>query len=155
MKHQRALRQIEKQKTKVKKIRTTKKRKTLPKLRKSAQFYVNKFIRDRDSVCISCGRSVEHAGHYISRGASGYLRFHPDNLAGQCAKCNTYLSGNIVNYRYGLLDKIGKKRVEWLEENRHKTHKYTREQLQAIRDACKSGNYTREIWEKIMKELPK
>lgn len=85
-----------------------------------AQKAVNAYIRerDKDEPCISCGRfhgGKWNAGHYISRGASPALRFHPDNIHKQCEPCNTSKSGNQIEYRKRLLDKIGQKAVDWLE----------------------------------------
>lgn len=86
-----------------------------------AQRAVNALIRerDKDEPCISCGRYHEgkwNAGHYISRGRSPALRYHPDNIHKQCEPCNTSLSGNLVEYRKGLIEKIGIDRVGWLEQ---------------------------------------
>ncbi len=55
------------------------------------------------------------AGHYRSRGASPELAFVELNCHKQCKQCNNQLSGNIVEYRKGLLLKIGIERLEWLE----------------------------------------
>ena len=85
-----------------------------------AQKAVNAYIRerDKDDPCISCGRfhgGKWNAGHYISRGASPALRFHPDNIHKQCEPCNTSKSGNQIEYRKRLIEKIGQKAVDWLE----------------------------------------
>lgn len=87
---------------------------------KRAQQAFNAYIRerDKDQPCISCGQHHDgqyHAGHYQSTGAHSSLRWHPMNNHKQCAPCNNHLSGNIVNYRPRLIDKIGLKAVEWLE----------------------------------------
>ena len=103
---------------------------------KDAQIVVNKFVRKRDDgkPCISCGRHHEgqhHAGHYLSVGAHPALRFEMENIHLQCQPCNVHLSGNILNYRKGLIDKIGISRVEWLEGS-HAPKKYTIQDLQEI-----------------------
>jgi len=91
---------------------------------KKAQAAVNSYVRLRDEgkPCISCGSYPEHkaggtidAGHYRSRGAAGHLRFNLFNIHAQCVKCNRYNSGNAVDYRIRLIDKIGADRVERLE----------------------------------------
>ena len=87
---------------------------------KEAQAAFNAYIRYRDKgqPCISCQRlhtGQIHAGHYLSVGAQPALRFNEDNCHGQCAPCNTYLSGNLARYRSGLIVKIGIDRVEALE----------------------------------------
>lgn len=87
-------------------------------LKKKAQVVFNKFIRlrDKDLPCISCGSwSTPQAGHYMSAGHHSALRFNEDNTSRQCIKCNNFLSGNLINYRKGLVKKIGLERVEFLE----------------------------------------
>lgn len=106
-----------------------------------AQAACNAFIRERDKneTCISCNRwhnGQWHAGHYRTVGAAGHLRFNEDNIHKQCAPCNNNLSGNIVSYRLMLLQKIGKARVEALENN-NETHKWTREELIEIKNHYK------------------
>lgn len=89
---------------------------------KDAQKVFNRFIRLRDhqEPCISCGRyhgGQYHAGHYKSVGAYPELRFEELNCHKQCSACNdgNKLSGNIHEYRKGLIRKIGIEQVEWLE----------------------------------------
>jgi hypothetical protein len=104
---------------------------------REAQATFNEWVRlrDADRPCISCGRHHEgqyHAGHYRSVGANPELRFEPLNVWKQCAPCNTYLSGNLVNYRISLLQGIGAEKVEWLE-GPHEPRKYTVEEIKTIK----------------------
>lgn len=104
---------------------------------KETQQAVNEFIRLRDAnePCISCGRDhagAYHAGHYRSTKAAPELRFEPRNIHKQCAPCNTHLSGNLVEYRIRLIQKIGKDAVDWLE-GPHEPKRYTIPELQAIK----------------------
>jgi hypothetical protein len=92
--------------------------KSLPQLIKIAQNWHNKVVRKRDENerCISCGNSkVTDAGHYIAVGACSGLRFDLDNTHGQCGSCNRFKGGNQINYRFGLQDRIGRKRLNKLE----------------------------------------
>lgn len=103
---------------------------------KEAQKWFNKFIRLRDAnePCISCGRHHNgqyHAGHYRSVGSSPELRFNEMNCQKQCAPCNSYLSGNIINYRPRLIDKIGVDAVNWLE-GPHEPSKFTIDDLKDL-----------------------
>ena len=87
---------------------------------RDAQDAVNAYVRARDAgqPCMSCGTmdaSAWHAGHYRSVGSTPELRFNPLNIHRQCARCNTHLSGNLIGYRRGLLDRIGADMVEWIE----------------------------------------
>jgi len=100
--------------------------KTLSDYNKEAQAAVNAYIRARDfgKPCISCGSMPEQkrggtmdAGHYRSRGAASHLRFNVLNIAGQCVRCNRYNSGNAVDFRIGLIERIGVELVEKLESD--------------------------------------
>ena len=104
---------------------------------KEAQREFNRFIRLRDSddVCISCGRHHSgqyHAGHYKTVGANPELRFNELNCHKQCAPCNNHLSGNIVNYRVRLIDKIGQDNVDFIE-GPHEPMKYIIKDLERIK----------------------
>jgi len=110
---------------------------------KTAQIAFNAFIRERDkgSLCISCGRmpnysdhiggSGIHAGHYRSVGACPELRFEELNVHIQCVHCNIHKSGNAIDYRIGLVKKIGAKNVDWIE-GPHNPKKYSIEDLKEI-----------------------
>ncbi len=87
---------------------------------REAQAAFNEWVRlrDADLPCISCGRFHDgqyHAGHYRTVGANPELRFEPLNVHKQCAPCNNHKSGDIVNYRINLVQRIGADTVEWLE----------------------------------------
>lgn len=103
---------------------------------KEAQTSFNRWVRLRDDgqPCISCGSHTgkRNAGHYRSVGACPELRFEPNNCHVQCEKCNSWLSGNAIEYRINLVKKIGLPMVEWLESS-HAAKKYTVEQLEAIK----------------------
>jgi hypothetical protein len=112
---------------------------------KEAQAAFNAWVRARDShqPCISCHRPASddcqwHAGHYLSTGARPNLRFEADNVHKQCAQCNTHLSGNLINYRLGLIERVGVGRVLELEQD-HAPRKYTIQELEAIKTAHKSA----------------
>jgi hypothetical protein len=114
---------------------------TYPQLVEKAQAAFNAFVRARDAgkLCISCNTRLPEGGvgggfdcgHYRSRGSAPHMRFVEDNAHGQCKKCNRYMSGNAVEYRKGLIDRIGIVRVEQLERDQT-LRKYTREGLEEI-----------------------
>lgn len=106
---------------------------------KEAQAEFNKYIRVRDEKlpCISCGKPNDgshqrHASHYRSRGAHPELAFDETNVHASCMQCNSIKSGNIVDYRLGLLLKVGTKAVEVLE-GPHEPKKYTIDDYKAIK----------------------
>jgi len=114
---------------------------TLPRLTEKAQKVFNAYIRQRDSkdgyfTCISCFKTLPvesmNAGHYVPVKGGSFLRFHEDNVNGECQRCNGFDEFHLVGYRKHLLLKIGKKRVEWLENNRTKVHKWDRGDLEDI-----------------------
>lgn len=117
--------------------------KTIPQLIKEAQVEFNAYIRLRDmgKPCICCGAPLNagsvggafDAGHYRSTGSASHLRFNEDNVHGQTKKCNRWGAGRAVDYRIGLIQRIGLSRVEALEAN-NTPHKWTREELIEIRD---------------------
>lgn len=111
---------------------------SLSDLKKSVQREVNAYVRLRDEnePCISCQRFVtqKDAGHYLAQGSTGILRYDLDNLSGQCVSCNRFKHGNLIEYRINLVKKIGLPMVERLENMRHETKKWTREELLQLRD---------------------
>lgn len=123
--------------------------KTIPDLIKEAQREFNAFIRarDADKPCICCGRKETavdglgahgwDAGHYRSTGSAAHLRFDERNCHRQLVWCNRYGAGRAVDYRLGLIGRIGLEAVEALEAD-NAVHKWTREELIAIRDLYRS-----------------
>lgn len=109
---------------------------TYPQLLKKAQVAFNGFVRARDmgKGCISCGTQLTDepnsydCGHYRSVGSAPHMRFVEDNANGQCKHCNRYLAGNHVEYRKGLIERIGLRAVELVEADKA-VRKYTREGL--------------------------
>jgi hypothetical protein len=117
--------------------------KTIPVLLREAQTAFNSWVRgrDHDQPCISCGapppdlsklHGGRDAGHYRSVGSAPHLRFHEDNCNAQCVRCNQFASGRVVDYRIGLIARIGAARVEALESN-NAVHKWSRDELIAIK----------------------
>jgi hypothetical protein len=107
----------------------------LPKLKKKAQDIFNKWIRNRDKEerCISCGGTVEQAGHYCSSGHFSALTFDEMNVNGQDIRCNMFLNGNLIYYRQGLVRKYGVDAVNELEKKAEvRTYKWSRTELEEI-----------------------
>ena len=108
----------------------------VPKLLAKAQKVFNAFIRerDKDKGCVSCGGSVEHAGHYFSAGHYSALRFNEMNVNGQCLRCNNFLHGNLIKYRQGLIKRYGTTAVNNLETyaDLRKATKWSRIELEII-----------------------
>lgn len=101
--------------------------------KKSFQRYVR--LRDKDLPCISCNNSNTNdwaGGHYFSAGMYSGLMFDERNCHKQCnTHCNKYLSGNLLEYRKGLIKRFGIEFVEKLESesDQKRNYKYTRDEL--------------------------
>lgn len=114
---------------------------------KEAQHAFNRYVRLRDASrpCICCGRPLQSggtgggfdAGHYRSVGSAPHLRFNEDNCHGQTKQCNRYGAGRAVDYRLGLIDRIGISRVEALEADTS-SPKWSADDLKAIRDTYRA-----------------
>lgn len=109
---------------------------------KETQVAFNSFIRERDKnqLCISSGAPLAQeaigggfdCGHYRSVGSAPHLRFDERNAHGQSKKQNRYLSGNAVDYRVGLIARIGMEAVEALEAD-DTPRKYSIDELKSIK----------------------
>ena len=103
-----------------------------------AQSALNRWVvhgRDAGKPCISCGRMHEgawHGGHYKSRGSAPHLALDPRNVHRQCAPCNLYLHGNLINFRLGLVERYGLAYVEELEADQEPRH-YSGDDFEAIK----------------------
>lgn len=109
---------------------------------REAQQAFNEYIRTRDQaaghLCISSGKPLDwsgnavDAGHYRSVGSAQHLRFDERNCHAQSKQDNRFLSGNAVDYRIGLIARIGQDAVDALESDQS-VRKYTVEEIKAIK----------------------
>ena len=121
--------------------------KTIPDLIKEAQREFNAYIRarDADQLCICCGNPLGtgevggafDCGHYRSTGSASHLRFDERNAHAQRKVCNRWGAGRAVDYRIGLVARIGLEAVEALESD-NTPHKWTREGLIEVRDTYRA-----------------
>ena len=103
-------------------------------------------IRDKDLPCVSCGNfaldsgsgGAYDAGHYFSRGAHPSVRFDCRNIHKQCKKCNRWLSGNIHQYKDGILTRISENDFKELERLSNKVRKYTLAELVELEQVFKT-----------------
>ncbi|PCP71175.1 hypothetical protein CQA25_20360, partial [Morganella morganii] len=70
--------------------------------------------------------------HYRSRGAAKHLRFNVFNVHSSCTRCNRQLSGNAVEYRIRLIQRIGIERVEAIESD-NSTRRFSNEYLRRVK----------------------
>ena len=121
--------------------------KTIPDLIKEAQREFNAYIRarDADQLCICCGNPLGtgevggafDCGHYRSTGSAPHLRFDERNAHAQRKVCNRWGAGRAVDYRIGLVARIGLEAVEALESD-NAPRKWTREGLIEVRDTYRA-----------------
>lgn len=119
---------------------------------REAQQAFNEFIRTRDQaaghLCISSGKPLDwsgnavDAGHYRSVGSAPHLRFDERNCHAQSKQDNRFLSGNAVDYRIGLIARIGQEAVDSLESDQS-VRKYTVDEIKAIKATYRAK--TREL----------
>lgn len=111
--------------------------------------------------CISCGDvkpfEMMDCGHFVSRNSYA-IRWDEQNCNGECSRCNRLLSDHLIGYRknliiklgedaiknsaiaqalepekkLALIKKLGEKRVEALEAQKHTTKKWSVEELQQL-----------------------
>lgn len=99
--------------------------------------------RDKDLPCISCGATFSNpcwdAGHYKKAELYRGVIFNENNAARQCRRCNYFLDGNELNYRQGLINRIGLCEVINLENLAEETkkYKYSDAELDAIKKQYK------------------
>lgn len=140
---QREKKQADKAKAERKDLRERKRKlKTRGDHEREAQQAFNAYIRARDKAaghaCISSGRPLDwsgnnvDAGHWRSVGSAPHLRFEENNCHAQSKHDNRYLSGNPVDYRLGLIERIGLAAVEALETDQE-PRRYRIDDLEKIK----------------------
>lgn len=114
-----------------------------------AQKEFNAFIRARDAgkPCICCNRTETSisglgahgwdCGHYRSVGSAPHLRFNEANAHRQLVLCNRYGAGRAVDYRIGLIKRLGIAAVESLEAD-NTVRKFSIDELKAIKATYKA-----------------
>lgn len=147
-KARKSLAQVERREIKVRK----QKLKSRGEHMREAQQAFNEYVRTRDQaaghLCISSGKPLDwsgnavDAGHYRSVGSAPHLRFDERNCHAQSKQDNRFLSGNAVDYRIGLIARIGQEAVDALEADQS-VRKYTVEEIKAIK--AKYRAMTREL----------
>lgn len=116
--------------------------KTIHQLIAEAQREFNAYIRerDKDKPCICCGRPLGSSdvggsfdcGHYRSTGSASHLRFDERNAHAQRKDCNRWGAGRAVDYRIGLVARLGLEAVESLESDNEVVH-WDRDTLRQIK----------------------
>lgn len=123
-----------------------KKLQSIPNLKKTVWRLCSEYIRRRDTGfnfgrCITCQAYITYdtcdAGHYI-HGNTKATWLLPDNIHGQCKRCNLYLSGNGVMYSLKMIDKYGRERVDELHKLGKSGHVFNRGELEERKEFYQS-----------------
>lgn len=123
-------------------IKPRKSKETVSELLKLAEIVFNRWIRKRDTepngftfICIACNLAYStdlmDAGHFYSKTYSN-IRFHEDNLHGECQLCNRMDVYHLIGYEFNLINKIGTERFKALTKLKNKPKKWERSELLEI-----------------------
>lgn len=116
---------------------------SLKSLEKQVSTTVHRYIRLRDMYkpCVSCGAKWDdsfQAGHFYKSETHSLIKYHENNIHGQCRKCNLHFDGNFDNYKIGVKERISDKDLIALDKlsiaSKRSVHKWTRPDLLRIRD---------------------
>ena len=122
-----------------------KKRKTIAKLVNECAEILQRIVRIKASKngyanCVTCGVNKPwqelQGGHFISRVKTAH-KLLEENIHPQCGKCNGYLRGNMVAYTLYMEDMYGRDFVEELLETQNQTKKYSRPEIEDIKENLK------------------
>jgi hypothetical protein len=118
---------------------TTRKPKTVPKLKEEAAKLLQKLVRMKYAddfgmcQCVTCNK-VQHwkemdGGHFVSRRHNTTLLVE-ENIHPQCKGCNGYKSGNIDSYSLFMIDTYGLDAMRELIDSKHQPRKFTALELE-------------------------
>ena len=118
--------------------------------RKKAFKWFSLYIRKKGASfqgynrCVSCGAVKKwqdfDAGHFI-HGVTKATYFEESNVHPQCRKCNTYLSGKLIEYTLYMLRTYSKEEIDRLRELSYKTKRWTIKELKEIEEKYKKKFY--------------
>lgn len=120
------------------------KKQTVAKKKKKVWELFSRYIRLRDCLtttgspeygeCISCGETKPYskldAGHFVPKRSNNY--FSERGVNAQCRHCNSYLHGNQLGYRRGLVELYGEEITCELELENRPIKKFTAKELEEI-----------------------
>lgn len=114
LKHQRIADKKERERIRKQKQRI----KSLSRIRKDLQTKVNRLVRmvDNGHPCIATGNfGMLDAGHYISVGANVTISLNFHNIHIQHRESNSFKSGDVINYRRGIVEIYGKEYLDFMD----------------------------------------
>ena len=123
-------------------MRPMKKKKSIAKLVDELAVLKQKLVRLKAAdehgycECVTC-KTRKHwtemqGGHFIGRKWTA-TKLMTENIHPQCPCCNGPLRGNMIQYTLYMQDTYGREFVEELETLKHQTKKYTRAEVEEIK----------------------
>lgn len=119
----------------------SRKRKTIAALVNEAATILQKIVRIKAAdgngyaSCVTCGVTKHwkelQGGHFISRRYTAH-KLLEENIHPQCGGCNGPLGSNPVAYTLYMVDTYGRDFVDWLEDTKGQTKKYSRPEIEGI-----------------------
>ena len=110
------------------------------------QALVNQYVRlrDKNEGCISCDKPASWHGqwqgsHFFPRGRCASVRFNLLNIWKSCSVCNVHLSGNLVEYKPRLIEKIGQQKFDELLLLSTQTKSYDIEWIKRAKKIARKG----------------
>ena len=104
----------------------------------------NEYIRIRDCLdttgstdyckCCTCGQikpnsgAMVHAGHFV-KSTHNACTFDPENVHGQCKKCNSFEGGREAEYSEYIIDKYGLKKFKALLVQKKCSKRFSKHEL--------------------------
>ena len=91
--------------------------------------------------CVTCGKRDHykkmHGGHFVP-GRRMSVLFIERNIHPQCVHCNTFLSGNLMEYERLMVKTYGQDVVDEIRAAKNRTVTFSRHELADMRDEYKS-----------------
>ncbi len=105
---------------------------SLSKLVHKLDIVLSRYIRQRDTECITCGSTYGlQCGHFIGRTAMS-TRFDERNCNAQCGACNSNEHGDFDAYKYRIDEKWGEGTADELVRLSKQIKKYDEYELQEL-----------------------
>lgn len=124
------------------------KKRSVSTAKKSAWGWMSKYIRakaaDENGIaeCVTCGVQKHwkelHCGHFIPKKRGMAVYFLEENLACQCAQCNTFNGGMLIEYTRYIEMTYGPEKVDELLAVSRETVRYRLSDYEAIEQEYKS-----------------
>mgnify|MGYP000978942006 FL=1 len=107
------------------------------KLKEKVQALANKIGRFKAmaegiNFCVTCGnqKCKFDGGHFLPTSKYPAIRYYTNQIFPQCVNCNRYNGGMPKEYRTYMIDRVGIKKVIWLESHLRVSREYTIEYYQ-------------------------